>query len=220
MGLRSNERTRARYGEDSSGWDGGPIPYPSTITPVIALSDNRFEDVEPSDTRDITVTVIDGGVPVVGDTIIATSSDPSIVTTSVSGITDGAGQAVVTLTAVADGAAAILIQATNARGKPAVMGVVTPVPVVTLTVLPTSLTVAALAVGTAVLTLQTDGVPNVGDQVAAVSALPGIATVAVPAVTDGSGNTDIVVTGVAAGSANITVTFPNAPTVVIPVVVT
>ena len=109
MTRRSQEKTRERYGVDSSGWNGVDIP-----TPARFILSPRAVNITGTGSAPVTVRLMKDGAPVVGATVLAVTSDAGVATEVVSGVTDGSGEATVTVTGVAAGSCTIKISAAGA----------------------------------------------------------------------------------------------------------
>lgn len=97
MPRRSQAGNRRRGNLDSAGWDGNPYGIP--VLKVYPLG----AGINHPDTAELTVTLTLDGHPVVGATITAVSDDLGVATSVVGGVTNAAGQSVVTVTSVAVG---------------------------------------------------------------------------------------------------------------------
>lgn len=108
MPRRSQAGLRRRGELDSAGWDGNPYGIP--VLKVYPLG----AGINHPGTAELTVTLTLDAKPVVGATITALSDDALVATAVVGGVTNAAGQSIVTVTSVAVGQCNIGIDSVGA----------------------------------------------------------------------------------------------------------
>lgn len=122
MGQRSQASKRERYGVDSSGWNGEPLPWPSVPPAPDPLGEPRLEAVQQTPTIDhpgrdniIVFAYKEGSqgsrIPQPGVTVFGESSDRDVATSEGSDVTNALGQATLQLISIDPGTCTVTYSA-------------------------------------------------------------------------------------------------------------
>jgi hypothetical protein len=194
-GADQNDETATTHGEVASNPIGTAVSF--TIDE---------DEVEMGDgaTTVITATVQHGGVDKSGVVLTATSDDTDVATVTASDTTDANGEATFTVTGVAGGECGVSIAYGALKLNRAVAVEITDV---TFTRAPTTVSVVALATDDVTATVLHDDEAFEGAELTATSSDTDVATVTATDTTDASGEATFTITGVAAGTCDVTIAY-------------